>query len=124
MTNEMKSIDHLGISNAPWHIGTRDEGYFFTLITSDTEEGKKVVATPNYHFECAKADANLIAAAPDLYQVAIEAVRHFCMSNKGYLCPKHCAWFNPETGACSAIDVDSPCPGKNGVRPLQKQTDT
>lgn len=63
----MKRIDELGISPCPWWIGKLDELFFYGSIVCNTKDGKKIVATSNYSFDCHKADDLIMSAAPDMY---------------------------------------------------------
>lgn len=62
-----KRLEELGISPAPWFVGKKEDGYFFAMVTCVTPDGKKIVASTNSNFDCHKADDNIIAAAPELY---------------------------------------------------------
>lgn len=65
--NEMKKLEDLGISPVPWWIGNKDELFFYGSIVCNTKDGKKIVATSNYSFDCHEADDLILSAAPDMY---------------------------------------------------------
>ena len=64
----MKSIDELGISPAPWRIGEEDcDGIVEDIM--DSGFGDESIAGLVVYDGCMdKADARLIAAAPELYE--------------------------------------------------------
>lgn len=72
----MKKLSELGISPAPWWVGKKGDGFFFGMITCNTKDGKKTVATSNYNFDEHKADDLLIAAAPELYDALYDVVAY------------------------------------------------
>ena len=87
----MKRLDELGVSPAPWKVG-EDYDYCFVF---DGKEDRAICAIQwagtrdeNGHSEdsAKRANARLIAAAPDLYECLREAVISRCGGR--------CAWSN------------------------------
>lgn len=64
----MKTVEELGISPIPWWIGKEDELFFYGSIVCNTKDGKKIIATSNYSFDCHKADDLIMVAAPEMYE--------------------------------------------------------
>jgi hypothetical protein len=76
----------------PWYLDAHDEKGWFLL----SESGPDIMAEP---FDCADADARLIAAAPDL----LEACESFLqMFKTGSNCDKRNPYTRPEVKAAIA----------------------
>ena len=107
----MKRLDELGISPAPWKVG-EDYDYCFVF---DGKEERAICAIQwagtrdeNGHSEdsAKRANARLIAAAPNLYRALLEAVE------------KRCGWCAWKDG--SAPDVCAKCDVPRWRKALEK----
>ena len=88
----MKRLDELGVSPAPWKKAR-------TYWVADAH-GNAVALCYRRNKDVAyvKADARLIAAAPDLYEALCDAVRYRCE----YLCEE---WKRRDGGYCDGCIV-------------------
>ncbi len=72
----MKKLEELGISPAPWNVKKESSGYY---IANAEDTGVASLVRYYSNLECIKADARLIAAAPELYD-ALHDVVAYCES--------------------------------------------
>lgn len=85
----MKHIEELGIHPFPWHkefVELTDEGASFDVVIANEY---------SLNGEFNEADANLIAAAPELYEALREAVSDKCVG-----C---CRRIDDENGNCASL---------------------